>query len=117
YIAARRPLSHLRVTELEKLVARAIDMRLAPDHQISNMLNALAPKRVQQKRQHERLAMAIPVWLQVCDEHGGNISASLSNTQTVDLSEAGFRIEVPEKVYETLSASKRRDTFFRVRLS
>jgi len=117
YIAARRPLSPMRVAELEKLVARAIDIRLAPDHQISVMLNALAPKRVQQKRQHERLAMAIPAWLQVCDARGDNVSASLANTQTVDMCEGGFRIEVPEKVYETLSTTRRRDTFFRVRIS
>lgn len=117
YIAAKRPLNPLRVAELEKLVGRALDMRLAPDHQIANMLNTLAPKRTQQKRQHERYTMAIPVWLQVCDERGDNVSTALSNTQTVDLSEAGFRIEVAEKVYETLSASRRKDIFFRLRMS
>jgi len=117
FIATKRPLNPLRLAELEKLVGRPIDMRLAPDHQIAAMLNAMAPKRVQQKRQHERLAMAIPVWLQVCDERGDNVSASLANTQTVDLSEAGFRIEVPEKVYTSLATTKRRDTHFRVRLS
>lgn len=117
FIATKRPLNPLRIAELEKMVGRPIDMRLAPDHQVAAMLNSLAPKRVQQKRQHERLAMAIPVWLQICDERGDNVSASLANTQTVDLSEAGFRIEVPEKVYTSLATSKRRETHFRVRLS
>lgn len=117
YIAARRPLNPLRLAELERLIGRAIDIRLAPDHQIASMLNALAPKRVQQKRQHERFAMAIPVWLQVCDERGDNVSASLANTQSVDLSESGFRVEVPEKVYTSLSTARRRDTYFRLRIS
>ncbi|HYG75756.1 MAG TPA: PilZ domain-containing protein [Planctomycetota bacterium] len=117
YIAAKRPLTPQRINELKTSLGRAVDIRIAPDHQISAMLNHLAPGRFQQKRQHERLKMAMPAWLQLCDERGENISNSMSNTQTVDISEGGFRVEVPEAVYNTLKNARRKDIHFRVRVS
>jgi hypothetical protein len=116
-LAAKHPLSPNRITELESLTGKKIEIFLAVDGEVEDALKALVPEREKQKRKDERLKASLPIWYQICDEFGTNFVGPLYSGQTLDISYGGFRLEGPETSYATIVNARRRETFIRAVLS
>jgi|GEM_PF-6303763 len=101
-VAAKHPMTPQRIAELEDFAGKHIEVFLAPDHQIAHVLNELRPSRNQIVRKSARIKAELPISVQVCDEQA-NPEGPMFEGMTTDISEEGFKIELPRGAFDLLA--------------
>lgn len=91
-LAAVRPLSGEQLRDLTKSSGMALQVYLAPESRIRELLGQMDAKR-RKERRFTRIRSALPVTFTFCASDGTPLSDSVYSGTALDISEGGFRIE------------------------
>jgi len=94
-VAAKRPLLPQRIAEAEQLFRKKVSVCLAPDDQITAILNALGAAQPTQKRRSVRYKITMPVWLQLPHRRVEDPGLPYGG-QILNVSLGGLKVRAPD---------------------
>lgn len=95
HVATRHRPSPQRLAEVEKTFNKKARLFLAPDNQITAILNSLSAASPAQKRRHTRYRITMPIWLQLCDERQQAVGQKYGG-HVLNLSLSGLKVQAPD---------------------
>jgi len=104
-VAAKRPLSPQRIAEVEQLLKKRVSICLAPDDQITAILNALGAPPSRQRRRHARYKINMPIWLQLPRQRLETPGRPYGG-QILNISLGGLKVRAPDALIAELKAHR-----------
>ncbi|MCW8129478.1 MAG: PilZ domain-containing protein [Planctomycetota bacterium] len=94
-VAAANPIPRGVIEEMERSCGKKIEVFLAQEDTVLQLVDRLQPKEKRKDRKHMRYEAALPIHYQFCNRLGRSSEETIHQGLTIDLSEGGFLIQGP----------------------